>query len=119
MEHIAASTRSAAAIAYGRAVETADTAPRHQEITRTSASTSTVCELPAARTARSHLFERVGGRKTKEPIACAYRSDRFLEEMRVPLSSLEPTWRPGACWGGICRTLEFVPANNASFARHK
>ena len=62
MEHIAASTRSAAAIAYGRAVETADTAPRHQEITRTSASTSTVCELPAARTMRSHLFEGwVGG----------------------------------------------------------
>ena len=73
MEHIVASTRSAAAIAYGRAVETADTAPRHQEITRTSASTPNVCELPAARTARSHLFVRVGGRKTKELIACAYR----------------------------------------------
>ena len=96
MEQIAASTRSAAAIAYGRAVETADTAPRHQEITRTRASTPNVCELPAARTARSHHLARVGGGRTKEPVACAYRSDRFLEEMRVPLSSLEPTWRPGA-----------------------
>ena len=73
MEQIAAGTRSAAAIAYGRAVETADTAPRHQEITRTSASTPTVCELPAALTARCHLFVRVGGRTTKDPIACAFR----------------------------------------------
>ena len=37
-----------------------------------------------------------GWEETKEPIACAYRSDRFLEELRVPLSSLEPTWQPGA-----------------------
>ena len=73
MEQIAASTRSAAAIAYGRAVETADHAPRHWKSPGTSASTSTVCELPAALTARCHLFVRVGGRKTKDPIACAFR----------------------------------------------
>ena len=54
----------------------------------TSASTHNVCELPAARTARCHRLVRVGGRKTKEPIACAVAATGSWKSCACPSAAL-------------------------------